>query len=101
MPAEAIRGAAFAMGGSTMGKFRILLSFLLVAGVFASGVSWSGLAVAAEDCTRSFLDERYGDRDGNLPADMPTAPADGLDPDTINLSQSDERRGGITGGGTC
>src|SRR3546814_15699221 len=74
------------MGGSTMGKFRILLSFLLVAGVFASGVSWSGLAVAAEDCPRSFLDERYCDRDGNLTAALPTDPAEWLDPATIIFS---------------
>src|SRR3546814_477923 len=74
------------MGGSTMGKFRILLSFLLVAGVFASGASWSGLAVAAEDCPRSFSDERYCDRDGNLTADLPTAPAAWPDPDTIILT---------------
>src|SRR3546814_9323215 len=59
----------------------LLLSFLLVAGVFASGVSWSGLALAAEDCPRSFLDERYCGRDGNLTADLPTDPAEGLDHD--------------------
>ena len=43
----------------------------------AAALAWAGLvavpatANAAEDCPRSFLDDRYCDRDGNFTADLP------------------------------
>ncbi len=40
-------------------------------------------AVAAEDCPRGTLDERYCDRDGDLTADTPTDPGQQADPDTL------------------
>jgi phosphonate transport system substrate-binding protein len=69
-----------------MGKFRTLSSFLLAAGMVAFGASWPGLAAAAEDCPRGFLDERYCDRDGDMTADLPTDPAEWVDPDTLIFS---------------
>ena len=40
-------------------------------------------AWAAEDCPRGDLDERFCDRDGDLIADIPTDPAEWVDPDTL------------------
>src|SRR3546814_477928 len=56
------------------------------AGILPGAVNWSVLAVAADDGPHSFRDERYYDRDGNRTADLPTDPAEWLDPDTIILS---------------
>ena len=39
--------------------------------------------VAAQDCPRGTLDERYCDVDGDLIADIPTDPSEWLDPDTL------------------
>ncbi|MCK0095670.1 phosphate/phosphite/phosphonate ABC transporter substrate-binding protein [Yoonia sp. F2084L] len=39
--------------------------------------------VAAQDCPRGDLDARYCDADGDLIADIPTDPADQIDPDTL------------------
>jgi len=39
--------------------------------------------VAQEDCPRGTLDERYCDRDGDLVADLPTDPAEWVNPDTL------------------
>ena len=58
----------------------------------AAALAWAGLvavpatANAAEDCPRSFLDERYCDRDGNLTADLPLNEDEWVDPDTIIFS---------------
>ena len=41
------------------------------------------LPAAAQDCERGALDERYCDVDGDLIADIPTDPADLIDPDTL------------------
>src|SRR3546814_10573728 len=41
---------------------------------------------AAQDCPRSFLDDRYCDRDGNLTADLPLDPAEWVEPDTLIFS---------------
>jgi phosphonate transport system substrate-binding protein len=41
------------------------------------------LAASAQDCPRGTLDERYCDVDGDLIADIPTDPAEWLDPDTL------------------
>ena len=38
---------------------------------------------AASDCPRGDLDDRFCDVDGDLIADIPTDPADQLDPDTL------------------
>ena len=55
---------------------------ILAAGLLAVAAAWAPLA-AAEDCPRSFLDAQYCDRDGDLTADLPTDPADWIDPDTL------------------
>ena len=60
-----------------------LLSKLVSVSAFALGVTVAGAAFAAEDCPRGDLDDRYCDRDGDLIADVPTDPADQLDPDTL------------------
>ena len=60
-----------------------LLSKLATISAFALGVSIAGSAYAAEDCPRGDLDERYCDRDGDLIADIPTDPAEWIDPDTL------------------
>ena len=58
----------------------------------AAAMTWTALMVvpfaanAAEDCPRSFLDERYCDRDGNLTADLPLNEDEWVDPDTIIFS---------------
>ena len=58
----------------------------------AAALAWAGLvavpatANAAEDCPRSFLDDRYCDRDGNLTADLPLNEDEWVDPDTIIFS---------------
>lgn len=41
------------------------------------------LAASAADCPRGTLDERYCDVDGDLIADIPTDPAEQIDPDTL------------------
>jgi phosphonate transport system substrate-binding protein len=52
----------------------------LIALLFIFGLS--NAAVAAE-CPRGTLDKQYCDRDGNLTADLPTDPADWVDPDSL------------------
>ncbi|WP_193367654.1 phosphate/phosphite/phosphonate ABC transporter substrate-binding protein [Pelagibius marinus] len=68
-----------------MRRFQTLISFALAVGL----LGFSGGLVspaAAQDCPRSFLDDRYCDRDGNLTADLPTDPADWVNPDTLIFS---------------
>src|SRR3546814_1138558 len=69
-----------------MGKFRILSPFFMALGLLAFSGTWAGPATAAEDCPRSFLDERYCDRDGNPTADLPVDEGEWVDPDTIIFS---------------
>ncbi len=69
-----------------MRKIRTLLSLTLAVGLLSFAGALSSPATAAEDCQRSFLDEQYCDRDGNLTADLPTDPADWNDPDTLIFS---------------
>ncbi len=45
-------------------------------------MSLSGTA-SAQDCPRGDLDQRFCDADGDLIADIPTDPADQIDPDTL------------------
>ena len=58
----------------------------------AAAMTWTVLMVApfpahaAEECPRSFLDDRYCDRDGNLTADLPLNEDEWVDPDTIIFS---------------
>ncbi|MCP4769107.1 MAG: phosphate/phosphite/phosphonate ABC transporter substrate-binding protein [Gammaproteobacteria bacterium] len=40
-------------------------------------------AAFAADCPRGTLDKQFCDRDGNLTADLPTDPADWVDPDSL------------------
>jgi phosphonate transport system substrate-binding protein len=69
-----------------MRSFRTVFSFTLVAALLSFAGAWATPAVAAEDCPRSFLDERYCDRDGNLTADLPLDESQWVDPDTIIFS---------------
>jgi phosphonate transport system substrate-binding protein len=70
-----------------------MLKFRFVPGLLvAAALAWAGLvavpatANAADDCPRSFLDDRYCDRDGNLTADLPLNEDEWVDPDTIIFS---------------
>lgn len=68
---------------------RIHTTILSIAGAAAialAGLGLAGAASAAEDCPRSFLDEQYCDRDGNLTADLPLDESQWVDPDTIIFS---------------
>ena len=40
-------------------------------------------AAFAADCPRGTLDKQFCDRDGDLTADLPTDPADWVDPDAL------------------
>ena len=42
-----------------------------------------GTPAVAQDCPRGDLDDRFCDADGDLIADIPTDPADQIDPDTL------------------
>lgn len=42
-----------------------------------------GAAASAQDCPRGDLDERFCDADGDLIADIPSDPADQIDPETL------------------
>ena len=55
----------------------------LMALLFLFGMS---TAFAAGDCPRGMLDEKYCDLDGDLVADLPSDPAEWVDPDTIIFS---------------
>lgn len=45
-----------------------------------------GLAAQAPECPRGILDVRFCDEDGDLLADVPTDPAELVDPDTLIFS---------------
>lgn len=49
----------------------------------AAGAAMTLPAIAAEDCPRGDLDERFCDRDGDLIADQPTDESQWVDPDTL------------------
>ncbi len=53
------------------------------AGLIAGFMLAAGSAIAAADCPRGDLDERYCDVDGDLTADTPTDPSKLIDPDTL------------------
>ncbi len=57
-----------------------------IALLLAIGVAATAPAHAAEDCPRGTLDARYCDRNGDLVADLPSDPAEWVDPDTIIFS---------------
>lgn len=56
---------------------------LLSAVALAAGVAFGTGAALAEDCPHGDLDQRYCDRDGDMLADIPTDPAQQIDPDTL------------------
>jgi len=62
---------------------RHLTGTIMAAAAFAFAVGLFNPAMAAEDCPRGALDERYCDRDGDLMADIPTDPSQLIDPDTL------------------
>lgn len=59
------------------------LKTLAATAAFVAGLALTALSAAAEDCPHGDLDERFCDRDGDLIADIPTDPAEWLDPDTL------------------
>ncbi|MEP5088574.1 MAG: PhnD/SsuA/transferrin family substrate-binding protein, partial [Paracoccaceae bacterium] len=59
-----------------------LLNKLLSGAAVAFALSLAGPATA-QDCSRGSLDDRFCDVDGDLVADIPTDPADQVDPDTL------------------
>src|SRR3546814_16460983 len=74
------------LGGSAMGKFRILSPFFMALGLLAFSGTWAGPAPAAEACPRSSLDERSCDSDGTLTADTPVDGGERVVPEPIILS---------------
>ena len=50
---------------------------------FAIALLSPGTAASAQDCPRGDLDERFCDADGDLIADIPSDPADQIDPETL------------------
>jgi phosphonate transport system substrate-binding protein len=61
----------------------LITGIMAAAGLLALAAGVSSHALAAEDCPRGNLDERYCDRDGDLVADIPTDPSQLVDPDTL------------------
>ncbi len=59
-------------------KYTLSMAAALLA---TAAFSWG--PAAAQDCPRGDLDDRYCDVDGDLIADIPTDPAQQLDPDTL------------------
>ncbi|PTX55489.1 phosphonate transport system substrate-binding protein [Litoreibacter ponti] len=59
-----------------------LMNSLLSGAAVSLALALAG-PVAAQDCPRGDLDERFCDVDGDLLADTPTDPADQVDPDTL------------------
>ncbi len=61
-----------------------VLPKLTAVSAFALMIAMAGTAAnAAADCPRGDLDDRYCDTDGDLLADIPTDPAELLDPETL------------------
>ena len=59
------------------------LNFKLMIGASAIALMSLGGAAAAQECPRGDLDSRFCDVDGDMLADIPTDPADQMDPDTL------------------
>lgn len=59
------------------------LSRLLSTAAVAVAFAWTAMPAAAQDCPRGDLDDRYCDADGDLIADVPTDPAQQIDPDEL------------------
>jgi phosphonate transport system substrate-binding protein len=59
------------------------LDIKLLLGASAIALMSLGTTASAQDCPRGDLDERFCDVDGDLVADIPTDPADLIDPDTL------------------
>lgn len=59
------------------------LSKLLSTVAAAAAFAWTAMPAAAQDCPRGDLDERFCDADGDLIADIPTDPAQLVDPDEL------------------
>ena len=59
------------------------LKLRMMLGASAVALMAMGTTASAEDCPRGDLDSRYCDADGDLVADIPTDPADLVDPDTL------------------
>lgn len=55
----------------------------LLAATALAALVMNAAPAAAQDCARGDLDDRYCDVDGDLIADVPTDPADQIDPDTL------------------
>ncbi len=64
-----------------MKKLPVMTRF--AAAFAASMLLGSAAALAAEDCERGALDERYCDRNGDLVADAPTDESQWVDPETL------------------
>ncbi len=60
-----------------------LLTRLAALGAIAGAVAFTAQAASAQDCPRGDLDDRFCDVDGDLIADIPTDPADQIDPETL------------------
>ncbi|MGI9391122.1 MAG: phosphate/phosphite/phosphonate ABC transporter substrate-binding protein [Boseongicola sp.] len=60
-----------------------ILTRLTVLAAVAGVVAFSSQSASAQDCPRGDLDDRFCDVDGDLIADIPTDPADQIDPDTL------------------
>jgi phosphonate transport system substrate-binding protein len=59
------------------------MTTLLASAALVTAFTVSGGAAFAQDCPRGDLDERFCDTDGDLIADIPTDPAELIDPDTL------------------
>ncbi|MFQ6552378.1 phosphate/phosphite/phosphonate ABC transporter substrate-binding protein [Aestuariibius insulae] len=60
-----------------------MLKSHLIGAAALGAFALTGLPAMAQDCPRGDLDDRYCDADGDLIADIPTDPADQIDPDTL------------------
>ncbi len=64
--------------------FRLMSQFVALVAIAAlAGLLQIGSPMAAEDCPRGALDERFCDRNGDLVADTPSDAAQQNDPDTL------------------
>lgn len=60
-----------------------LQTHLAALALIAGAAAFSAQTASAQDCPRGDLDDRFCDVDGDLIADIPTDPADQIDPDTL------------------
>lgn len=59
------------------------MTTLLASAALVTAFTVAGGSAFAQDCPRGDLDERFCDTDGDLIADIPTDPAEQIDPDTL------------------